>query len=91
MAQLFSGILAIGGAESFLDNQLIIIDDQNCDGDLECRARRARDFFVNRNIPQGTRITVCGTFSEHEPDGNGGRNNVIHMFRDNAPCQGGDQ
>jgi hypothetical protein len=86
MPQLFTGTLAIAGAESFLDNHLLLIDDLDC-ADLACRAGRARDFFVNQSVPSGSTVTVCGFKVAHEDDGNGGRDNVIHMFRDNSQCQ----
>lgn len=80
MATLIRGILTISGAQSFLDNRLLVIDDPDCGGNTDCTSRRARDFFVNSGAPSGSTITVCGALTGNPP------NQIIHMFRDNSPC-----
>jgi hypothetical protein len=80
MASRFTGILVISGAKCVLDNILLVIDDADCGGNINCTSRRARDFFVNQGTPSGSTVTVCGVLTGNPPS------EVIHMFRDESQC-----
>ena len=68
---IYSGTLAYGVGECYLDQTLMVIDDAGC-ADQDCTARRARDHFKNNNVPDGRRIQVYGFLQD----------DVLHIERD---------